>query len=344
MIFYYDDLNNVYPTQLDAAAATAAGRFCKFYYYDKEFMKVDWLTEPTESLDQLYKIRAQQIRDEYDYVIVCYSGGADSTNILETFYYNNIHIDEIVVVGALSQDPEQGSDNNHNGDLYHNAFPTLNQMNFPKTKISVIDYTDWFNDPTNFTLIQKYGNEWTKHIGGFKSVHNLFWHDFRKFVGNRNDKKTCYIMGADKTLVYRWPNDKTYSIRISDLSVNDYGANYQDENFTRVNFYIAPEKTATDIMRKQGHRLMHFYELNNKYDLSKIDSTFIYYKLKHPLEFKSKKSKFTSLSDRDRFMINSKDSEMYNMFIEGIKTIEKTVSSKTRIYFHSRNYWLTSRT
>lgn len=340
MIFYYDAEKNIYPTQLDAVAS---GKPCFFYYYDKEFMQVDWKTEPTESLQELYRIRAQQIRDENEYVIVCYSGGSDSTNILETFYYNNIHIDEIVVVGALSQDPEQGSDFNHNGDLYHNVFPTLTQMNFPNTKITVLDYTQWFNDPTNFTLIQKYGNEWSKYIGGFKSVHNLFWYDFRKFVGKGNNKQTCYIMGSDKTIIYHGKIFGSYYTKISDLSVNDYGANYSDENFKRINFYISPEKTTTDIMRKQGHRLINYVNLKyiGKYDTSKIDQTFIYYNLKHPLQFKSKKSTYTALSARDKFMLNATNSEMFNMFTEGLRTIEKVTSTKNRIYFHSRKYWLT---
>jgi hypothetical protein len=41
-------------------------------------------------LKTLYKERAQQLRDNYDELILYYSGGSDSHNILHTFLQNNI--------------------------------------------------------------------------------------------------------------------------------------------------------------------------------------------------------------------------------------------------------------
>jgi hypothetical protein len=48
-------------------------------------------------LKNLYKLRAQQIRDKYDRVVLYFSGGSDSTNILDTFIDNNIKLDCIYV-------------------------------------------------------------------------------------------------------------------------------------------------------------------------------------------------------------------------------------------------------
>lgn len=48
-------------------------------------------------LRKLYKIRAQQLRDKHDYLILSYSGGSDSWTVLNTFMINDIFIDEIVV-------------------------------------------------------------------------------------------------------------------------------------------------------------------------------------------------------------------------------------------------------
>lgn len=342
MIFYYDSEKNIYPTQLDAIAS---GKPCWIYFYDREFTQANWKTCPTETLDELYRLRAQDIRDNNEYVILCYSGGSDSTNILETFYYNNIHIDEIVIVGALSQDPCKGSDANHNGDLYHNVFPTLKLMSLPNTKITVVDYTTLFDAPNNFTLINKYGNEWTKHIGGHycKSVHNLWWYDFKKFVGRYNNKQTCYIMGADKTYVHFDANAESsnynkHYVQIMELAVNDYGANYSDENFKRINFYTSPEKTATDIMRKQAHIVKFFYK--NKKSI-RIPREILYYNLKNPLVFNSKKSISTTVSARDKFMLTSQNSEMYNMMLEGLRTTNKiSPFNQRRPDMNSRKYWI----
>ena len=115
-VFYYDGDKKTYHNRYDLLMKSKHW-MRRFYYYDNEFMKVEWTKEPTEDLWSLYSKRAQQIRDEYEYVILCYSGGVDSTNILEAFYYNNIFIDEILIVGAFSQDSNSGTDENHNGDI-----------------------------------------------------------------------------------------------------------------------------------------------------------------------------------------------------------------------------------
>jgi len=47
------------------------------------------------SLLELYKQRALQLREKYDYLILAYSGGADSDNMLRTFIDNNIKLDEV---------------------------------------------------------------------------------------------------------------------------------------------------------------------------------------------------------------------------------------------------------
>lgn len=49
------------------------------------------------SLKELYKQRAQQLRDSYDYIILYFSGGADSYNVLRSFIDNNIKLDEVCV-------------------------------------------------------------------------------------------------------------------------------------------------------------------------------------------------------------------------------------------------------
>lgn len=46
-------------------------------------------------LENLYRLRAQQLRDTYDYLILSYSGGSDSDTILKTFLNNNIKLDEV---------------------------------------------------------------------------------------------------------------------------------------------------------------------------------------------------------------------------------------------------------
>lgn len=67
----------------------------KYYFYDSVYRSLNWSIEPKENLKELYKRRAQYLRDKYDYLILSFSGGSDSTNILKTFIDNGIKLDEI---------------------------------------------------------------------------------------------------------------------------------------------------------------------------------------------------------------------------------------------------------
>lgn len=340
-VHYYDTDGKIYNNQLEAYAS---GKPCYFYYHDREFRNFNWSNPPKENLRDLYRDRAQEIRDKYDYVILCYSGGSDSTNILETFYYNNIHIDEIVMVGAFSQDSYEGDDSNHNGELYYNAFPTIKNMDLPKTKITKIDYTDWFDNPNNFSLIKNYGNEWTLYTGAWRSVHHLFWRDFKSFVGNQNNKKTCYVMGSDKLNFSYIGNLPCFYI--FDIAVSDYGNLYENQNFKRINFYTYPEYSAMKIMCKQAHIIREWNKLSqNKIDIidPEWETTYrnlIYKDLYNPLIYYSPKSKISSISERDMFMLKTDNTEMHKFFREGLKTTRKYSSLKKKVRIHTKPYFI----
>lgn len=66
-------------------------------FNDSVFSSFDWSIPINENIDELYRQRAQQLRDTYDYVSLFFSGGIDSTNVLHAFIDNNIPLDEIVM-------------------------------------------------------------------------------------------------------------------------------------------------------------------------------------------------------------------------------------------------------
>ena len=98
MTYYFDD-GSTFDSKIEAFRYSLKTRKnFRLYYFDELFSSVDWSIEPLGSLEYHYQQQAQRIRDCYDKVILCCSGGHDSTNILETFFYNNIELDKIVVV------------------------------------------------------------------------------------------------------------------------------------------------------------------------------------------------------------------------------------------------------
>lgn len=334
MHFYYDVSGKIYKTRIEAAASNEK---CWFYVDDHEYDKVPWQIEPTSSLQDLYRERANWLRKEYDHLILAYSGGSDSTNALESFYYNNILLDEILMVGAFGKDSYWGSNENSNGDYYHNCYPTLQKLNLKNTKLTVVDYTKYLDDPRQFSLIQKYGSEWYKYVGSYYSVNNFFWNDLKKFVGYNNDKKTAVIFGFDKPVVRYNYDTQQYVTLFNDMPFTSYGNFQKENNFERVGFYISPQ--STELMRKQLHivkRFMRDYIVEgNKMSMtdffrneSKILNRLMY-DLKNPLQFQSRKSPTNILSVRDNFLVNYKNTEIYKVFAEAMKKNTEARAYKT---------------
>lgn len=323
--FYYDETGQKYYSKFDALRVK---NNISLYFYDKEFLSFNWKIEPKEPLSELYKFRAQQLRDKYEYLILAYSGGIDSTNMLESFYYNNIHIDEIIMVGAFSQDSYYGSDENHNGEIYYNCIPTLQTMNLKNTKITYHDYSKLLDTPEKFV---SYGNIDKKYtvVDTHFSIHHRWWGTSSFLNIDNSTKKKTVIFAIDK------PNflikDSRYFLSFNAFAVSNYG-NYplykEYNNINREFFYWTPDMP--EILSKQLHLLSNFYNENvlskklitsdiffsSKY-YSEIVQKIIYNNVKNPLRFKSQKSN-NILSLRDSFIMKNKNSKIYEDYIKQV--------------------------
>ena len=143
--------------------------------------KLDWTVEPKQSLSELYRQRAQYLRDHFDYLILMYSGGSDSHQTLMSFIGNGIFLDEVRTcypmkwVEKVSGFPYIGEKDDPLGLLfeYHYAtVPGLREVSLlsPATKISVMDFTDAF--------AARDMSEWTASVfpgkvaGGLHGLYN----------------------------------------------------------------------------------------------------------------------------------------------------------------------------
>jgi hypothetical protein len=66
-----------------------------FVYNTEIFDKINWHQSIDIDILDLYKARAIQLRQSYSELILMFSGGSDSMQILNTFVKNNIKLDEI---------------------------------------------------------------------------------------------------------------------------------------------------------------------------------------------------------------------------------------------------------
>ena len=68
----------------------------QWMFHQDIFSTYPWWIEPQETLDELYDKRARELREKYDYIMLSYSGGADSHNMLQSFIRQGLHVDEII--------------------------------------------------------------------------------------------------------------------------------------------------------------------------------------------------------------------------------------------------------
>jgi hypothetical protein len=119
-------------------------------FNNKVYGSIDWTIPVETPLSELYKNRAQQLRDQYDYLVLYFSGGADSANILHAFVENNIFLDEIVMhlpKPVTSFNDTDLSNGNYYSEIKYSAIPILERY---KNKINPTKQRR-----TNYKIIKK---------------------------------------------------------------------------------------------------------------------------------------------------------------------------------------------
>ena len=235
----------------------SCGKPIEWKYQHAEFSKHNWTQEPSESLWELYTQRAYQLREKYDYLILLYSGGADSNNVLDVFERNNIPIDEIKMsyVGEISD--LQTLDLPANREIYYSALPRAKELQkkWPKLKIDVINGQPAMIDSLSGDLdLLHFGknmsfNLWQRTRVGITMEGNQEW-----LADVSMNKSIAIIYGKDKTQVSKINN--RYAIQFSDSSINGNLETLPD-NYHHEYFYWSSEHIK--ILIKQGHILKKFF-------------------------------------------------------------------------------------
>ena len=119
-------------------------------FNDDVFSSIDWKINPSFELSKLYKIRAQQIRDKYDHIVLWYSGGSDSHNILRTFIDNDIKLDEVASI--TEYDITGNKDTYNNSEIYIQVLSDIKELlNTNKFKFRLVEIgkiaLEILNDP-----------------------------------------------------------------------------------------------------------------------------------------------------------------------------------------------------
>jgi len=228
----------------------------------------NWEVEPVESLSELYKQRAQQLRDKYDYLVLWFSGGADSNNVLDVFINNDIKIDE--VVSYVNYDATGDKNNWLNAEIYNIAVPKVEALKEkqPWLKHRLIDLSQLTVDA--FTNKEAKFN-WIYHANGYFNPNTIARHNIKLKVPEWTQmfdtgKKVGFIYGMDKPKVTGIKGK--YYFKFLDMIDNAVTAETQMANnaweFDEL-FYWSPD--LPELVIKQAHIVKNFLKLQETHKL-----------------------------------------------------------------------------
>lgn len=226
-------------------------------FNDNAFNNIKWTEEPQGTIDDLYLKRAKQIREEYDYLIVMASGGADSTNIIHTFLKNGIHIDEVFMgapVSGLSNynwNDKDYSNTNVISETKYAQLPLADEIktNWPNVKVTIHDY---FQDILNYK-----SEDWAQGSGYW--IHpSISRYDFtnHKHIRDLADsgKRIAKIFGIDTPSLVKFPDGKIFNFVIDNVcqvGVSNELDNLLYPSIETVYFYLTPDMP--EIIVKSSH-------------------------------------------------------------------------------------------
>lgn len=237
----------------------------EWHFEDEHWSRVDWLKEPAATLSELYARRAWQIRRKYDHVVLMYSGGIDSQNILDTFVVNNIPIDEIATQNYHKADPRPMS--YFHGEQTLVSYPYLQNLRergvrFRHRSLDLSDIAaQLMDDPeiaNNYTYLNNVGWGWNRLA---KSMVRDRCQEWRRLVDS--GKRLALIWGTDKPRVYL--EDERLCVKFIDLVIDTVvtpwtqmqGREYEHDEF----FYWSTD--LPELVVKQGHVIKNFIRNHN---------------------------------------------------------------------------------
>lgn len=235
-----------------------------WHFNDEVFSAQDWTKEPIMSLGDLYQSRARQIRQNYNHVVLFYSGGADSHNMLESFLHAGLEIDEIASFHSLSADGNTASE--FNREIFETAIPFVKNLkstgrlpvSVPHRLIDMGDIITKFCQDINWL-------DFPYMASTAISINNVARAHLRKYVADWSN-----IIDQGKRMVFVWGHDKPrimsegnrfflHFMDIFDNCVSTIIQRSPPPGWFDEMFYNTPD--FPEIVIKQSHTIKRFLEM-----------------------------------------------------------------------------------
>lgn len=353
---FYKVGNTIHHKKINAVLdANSKNEDITWHFFDDIFQKNDWLNEPLEDINTLYYIRARQIRESYDYVVLLCSGGADSTNVLYSFLNQQIFPDEIIVsapLSGLSNYEFNQYDTNHTNTISETKYAQLPLAQevitkYPKIKVTLNDYFQNMIDYTNQSWIIDC-DDWMHPSSA--SRYRFQQHKHLVSIAE-SGKRVAFVYGIDKPFVSIGKNDEIY-VSVSDLAYNVMRPPFDNEytNVENVMFYWDPNNikcitkqahiVARNVLSYNNPISMYMLNINklpktyvqHRYNQSKYERgivPYIYPNLESRKVFQAEKPSKLFLGEHDYWFYHLHGKTLsYQMMVSETNSLLKTINTK----------------
>ena len=271
----------------------------------------------------MYKDRCRQIRAAYDYVVIVYSGGSDSHNILRSWIDADCKIDEVAT--CWNYDADSNPQSYFNAEISNVVLPDIEFLKNQgyDFKFRLIDISQLSLD-----VVDQFGADFKYYINRFLSPNNSAKALLREKISDYQDlissgKKMCFVWGIEKPTIFLQNNRFYFSFTDQiDNCVSPYVQDRYHQGWYDELFYWTPDYPLLPI--KGCHVLMNFvktcndpafyqtdrsyYGINktlNMYLSANSVKTLLYPKWSNDIFCNGKGNGNFILSLRDKWLINS---------------------------------------
>lgn len=236
--WYWTCNNKKFKKKLDAVKESSLTGQMIYFHAPTIYNKHSLWGESALGWQEILKQRALEIRQSYGYLRLWFSGGCDSTTMLDSFVKNNIFIDEIIIKR------EGIGEGNFEQDDY--AIPYIEKIKhlIPNTKITIVNL-----DKNYLKSFYREKDWWRYHIGylSFRPMDKSDSDDLQNIKHS-----AINIIGREKPQLV-FANGKWYAYFLD----NKIWPLFSQED-TAINFYSDDPV----VHSKQCHMLKRYLEKN----------------------------------------------------------------------------------
>ena len=220
--------------------------------------KVNWKVEPKSELWFMYQERCRQIRENYDYVVLFYSGGSDSFNMLEAWEASGCKIDEVATF--CNQDASKNKFDLMNSEINLVVLDHIKTLQDRGVDFHfrLIDISQITLDAIDETVDSIYimNNVFAPH----RMATSILRSKIRAYADIiASGRRLCFVWGQDKPQMFF---DQAHYVQFFDIMDNCVNSLVQ-QNYTKgwydELFYWTPD--FPEIIVKQAHIIKRFLEI-----------------------------------------------------------------------------------